>query len=104
MGAYITHRRRQGGRDLALEVDIPLLDVISLGIRFGKRGGERAIPQGRRASRLRLCEDRIGAHWVGSSSCIEGGNANRPDERRLGDGNRSREEKRRPARTDIVYR
>src|SRR6266581_3935795 len=43
MGAHITHRRRQVGRDLALHVDIPLLDVISLGISFGKRGGERAI-------------------------------------------------------------
>src|SRR5258708_10821518 len=29
MGAYLTHRIRQAGRNLALDVDIPLLDVIA---------------------------------------------------------------------------
>src|SRR5437879_7181540 len=45
MGAHITHRGRQAGCDLALDVDIPLLDVISLRIRFDIRAGERASPQ-----------------------------------------------------------
>src|SRR5579862_2786977 len=33
MGADVTDSRRQVGCDLALHVDIPLLDVVSLGIR-----------------------------------------------------------------------
>src|SRR5260370_24316971 len=105
MGAHITHRRRQVGRDLVLYVDIRLLDVISLGIRFGKRDGERALPQGRRASRLSLSEEvRICTLWIGSSICIGGRNAKRPGERRSRVGNRTREEKRRPGLTEKVSR
>src|SRR5207245_9664269 len=69
MEAHITHRHRQVGRDLALHVDIPLLDVISLRIRFGKRRGKRASPQGRRASPLTLLSEevRIRTLWMYSS-------------------------------------
>src|SRR5213594_2569028 len=107
MGAHITHRRRQVGRDLALHVDIPLLDVISLGMRFGIRDGELASPQGRRASRLTLLSEevRICTLWIGSSICIGGRNAHRPGERRSRRvGNRTREEKRRPVLTAKVSR
>src|SRR5207249_8931916 len=107
MGAHITHRRRQVGRDLALHVDIPLLDVISLRMRLGKRGGERASPQGRRASRLTLLSEevRICTLWIGSSIWIGGQNAHRPGERRSRRvGNSTREEKRRPGLTEKVSR
>src|ERR1700692_3963662 len=40
MGADVTHTRRQVGRDLALHVDIPLLDVVSPRIRFHIRAVE----------------------------------------------------------------
>src|SRR5712691_3057345 len=100
MGAHITHRRRQAGRNLALEVDIPLLDVISFRIRFDIRAGERASPQRRRASRAcRWSEVRVCTPWSG------GRNAKRPGERRSRRiGNSAREEKRRPGLTAKVSR
>src|SRR5262245_36303244 len=100
MRAHITHRRRQARRDLALQVDIPLLDVISLRIRFDIRARERASPQRRRASRacrwseVRVCTPRSG-----------GRNAKRSGERRsCRIGNSTREEKRRPGLTAKVSR
>src|SRR5215470_1035601 len=66
----ITHRRRETGSDLALKVNVPLLHVISPGIRFHIRAGEGTCTQ-----------LRIGTPWIG------GGNAERPGEwisRRIG--------------------
>src|SRR5262249_36279639 len=88
-------------------VDIPLLDIISLRMRFGKRDGERASPQGRRASRLTLLSEEVGicTLWIGSSIGIGGRNTHRPGERfsrRV--GNRTRQENRRPALTEKVSR
>src|SRR5215469_4498462 len=61
MRAHITHRRGEGRADLALDVDIPLLNVIPLRIRFNKRGGERAIPQRRGTTcSVRRSEVRVG--------------------------------------------
>src|SRR5262249_13342543 len=107
MGAHITHRRRQVGRDLALHVDIPLLYVISLRIRFAKRDGELASPQGRRAYRLTLLSEevRICTLWIGSSIWIGGQNAHRTGERRSRRvRNRTGEENRRPGLTEKVSR
>src|SRR5712692_206487 len=94
MGADITHRGRQAGRDLALHVDIPLLDVISFGIRVIIRAGERTNPQRRLARRvIRWSEARVRTPW------IAGRNAKRPGERRNAIGNGGREQKRRPTLT-----
>src|SRR5207247_382452 len=62
---------------------------------------------GRQASRLTLLSEevRICALWIGSSICIGGRNAHRPQERRSRRvGNRTREEKRRPGLTEKVSR
>ena len=61
MGAYITYRCGEGRGDLPLDVDIPLLDVIPLRIRFDIGGSERAISQRRRAAR--------GVHWSEVREC-----------------------------------
>src|SRR5713101_159133 len=94
MGAYITHRRRQAGGDLALEVDIPLLDVISPRIGIDIGAVEVANLLRRRAIRVCLqCEVRV---------CTPRGvrgDANRSSER-LGIVNFGREEKRRPVLTE----
>src|SRR5260370_20272228 len=76
MGAYITHRRRQVGCNLALHVDIPLLDVVSPGIRFDIRGGER-----------------ISSNLLECTVCIGGQNADTIARRKV--RNNAHEEKRR---------
>src|SRR5579864_6902524 len=104
MGANITHRRCQAGCDLALEVDIPLLDVISLGIRIDIRATELACRQ--RACRAYRWREELRVStpwgWIGDGA---GQNAKCPVERRSRRiGDLAREEKRLPILTEPVSR
>src|SRR6266481_4069155 len=79
MRADVAYRRRQAGCDLALHVEIPLLDVVSPGIRFHIRPGERT-----------------GVEFVVSTVRFVGRNPQQPSERRSRRiGNNGREVKRR---------
>src|SRR4029077_10827381 len=68
MRAYITDRGRQAGRDLPLHVEVPLLDVIALGLRFHKSGGEHTSLQRRVASRLRWLHPAECTGWIGAQN------------------------------------
>src|SRR5579864_1515883 len=78
VGADVTHGRRQVGCDLALHIDIPLLDVVSPRIRFHVRAVERIYAD--------LAE---GTLWIGGQNADSGERFSRRT------GNNAVEEKRR---------
>src|ERR1700731_1530530 len=68
MRAYITGGGCQAGRDLPLHVEVPLLDVIALGLRFHKSSSEHTSLQRRVASRLWWLHLAERTGWIGSQN------------------------------------